>query len=113
MRSLVLALAFAAPVCAVAATPTMIPTPTYATAVSHARHAKQDVVYMTFVNYTVQDREILIGDKEYKIPFFTTMHVYAPVGSPVFVYSETNSSVHGQELMRVSSNDANKSIFLK
>jgi len=38
--------------------------------------------------------------------------VLAPVGSPVFVYSETNSKVNGQELMRVSPSDADKSILL-
>jgi hypothetical protein len=113
MRSLVLALALAAPVSAVAATPNLIPTPTYANAVTSAHRAKQDVVFLTFVNYTVQDREVRVADTTYKIPFFSTLHVYAPVGSPVFVYSETNSKVNGQELMRVSENDANKSVFLK
>lgn len=113
MRSLVLALALAAPISAVAAIPTMIPTPTYSNALNSTQHAKQDVVFMTFVNYTVQDRELLIGNKAYKVPLFATLHVYAPVGSPVFVYSETNSKVHGQELMRVSANDAGKNIFLK
>ena len=113
MRALVLALAFAAPISAVAATPMMIPTPTYASALNSTRHAKQDVVFITFVNYTAQDRELLVGNQEYKMPFFSKMHVYLPVGSPVFVYSETNSKVNGQELMRVSAKDMDRNIFLK
>jgi hypothetical protein len=107
MRSLIFALALAAPVCAVAATPN------YSNPLNSAHHEKVEEVFMTFVNYTVQDRELVIGDKEYKIPYHSTMHVYAPVGSPVFMYSETNTKVNGQELMRVSANDRDKSVFLK
>jgi hypothetical protein len=107
MRSLMLALALAAPVSAVAAAPT------YSNPLSDMHHQKERVVFMTFVNYTVQDREVQIGDKLYKIPYLGIVHVYAPVGSPVFVYSETNSKVNGQELMRVSESDRDKSVFLK
>jgi hypothetical protein len=107
MRSLILALALAAPVSAVAATPS------YSNPLSNMHHQKELVVFMTFVNYTVQDREVRIGDKLYKIPYLGIMHVYAPVGSPVFVYSEMNTKVNGQELMRVSANDQDKSILLK
>ncbi len=113
MRSLILALAFAAPVCAVAATPAMIPTPTYAYALSSAHHAKAQTISLTFVNSTVEDREVRIGDVQYKMPLFSRMNVDVPIGSPVFVFSETNTKVHGQELMRVSANDANRSVFLK
>ena len=107
MRSLIFALALAAPVSAVAATPT------YSNPLSSMHHQKEPVVFMTFVNYTVQDREVQIGDDLYKIPFHSVANVYAPVGSPVFVYSETNTKVNGQELMRVSASDANKSVLLK
>jgi hypothetical protein len=106
MRSLILALALAAPVSAVASTPT------YSNPSSSAHHQKVQDVFITFVNYTVQDREVVIGNQEYKIGCRATIHVHAPVGSPVFVYSETNSKVNGQELMRVSPNDADKSIPL-
>jgi hypothetical protein len=107
MRSLIFALALAAPLSAVAATPN------YTNPLNSAHHEKVDEVFMTFVNFTVQDRELVIGDKEYKLPYHSTMHVYAPVGSPVFVYSEVNSKVNGQELMRVSASDRDKSVLLK
>ena len=106
MRSLILAVALAAPVSAVASTPT------YSNPLSNSHHQKVEEVFITFVNYSVQDREVVIGNKEYRIPCLATIHLHAPVGSPVFVYSETNSKVNGQELMRVSPNDADKSIPL-
>jgi hypothetical protein len=109
MRFLVLALALAAPASAVAATPT----PTYSNPLNNRHHAQEQTVSLTFVNYTVEDREVRIGNQQYKIPFFSTRHVYAPVGSPVFVYSEKNSKVNGQELMRVSASDQDKSVLLK
>jgi hypothetical protein len=107
MRSFLVALAFAAPVCAVAATPT------YSNPMTTARHHAEQTVFLTFVNYTSQDRELVIGDQTYKIEYHTSMHVHAPVGAPVFVFSETNSKVNGQELMRVSANDADKSVTLR
>ncbi len=107
MRSLIFALALAAPVSAVAATPT------YSNPMSRSHHASVQEVYLTFVNYTVQDRELVIGNEKYKVPYLSTVHVQAPVGSPVFEYSETNTKVNGQELMRVSVNDADRSILLK
>ena len=107
MRSLILALAFAAPVSAVAATPN------YGNPLTTTHRQATREVALTFVNYTAQDREVVIGDKEYKLPYHSTMHVYASVGSPVLVYSETNSKVNGQELMRVSENDQNSSVLLK
>jgi hypothetical protein len=102
-----LALALAAPVSAVAATPT------YSNPLSSLHHQQEQVVQMRFVNYTTQDREVQIGNQLYRIPCVGILRVYAPVGSPVFVYSETNSKVNGQELMRVSANDQDKSVFLK
>jgi len=107
MRSLILALALAAPVSAVASTPT------YSDPMSSMRHQNVQEVFITFVNYTVQDREVVIGNLKYKISCLSKIHVHAPVGSPVFVYSEMNSKVNGQELMRVSANDENKSIGLQ
>jgi hypothetical protein len=106
MRSLILALALAAPVSAVAST-TM-----YSNPMNHSRHQQVQEVFLTFENKSVQDREVVIGDEEYKMPRLTTIHVHARVGSPVFVYSETNSKVNGQELMRVSPTDADKTIPL-
>jgi hypothetical protein len=107
MRSLIFALALAAPVSAVAATPN------YSDPMTTARHQAEKVVFMTFVNYTSQDRELVIGDRRYKVQYHSIVHVYAPIGSPVFVYSETNSKLNGQELMRVSANDRDTSVFLK
>jgi hypothetical protein len=107
MRSLIFALALAAPVSAVASTPS------YSNPMNNSRHVKVQEVYLTFVNYTVQDRELVIDGEKYKVPYLSTKHVLAPVGSPVFVYSETNTKVNGQELMRVSANDADRSILLK
>ena len=107
MRSLIFALALAAPISAVAATPT------YSNPMTTAHRQAEQVVYMTFVNYATQDRELVIGNQKYKLRFQAVAHVYAPVGSPVFVYSETNSKVNGQELMRVSANDKDRSILLK
>jgi uncharacterized protein (DUF2252 family) len=107
MRSFLIALALAAPVSAVAATPN------YTNPMSSAHHQAERVVYMTFVNYTSQDREVVIGNEKYKIQYHSVAHVQAPVGSPVFVYSETNSKLNGQELMRVSENDKDTSVFLK
>jgi hypothetical protein len=106
MRSLILALALAAPVSAVASTPT------YSNPLSNSHRQRVQEVFITFVNYTVQDREVVIGNEKYRISSLSTIHVHVPVGSPVFVYSETNSKVNGQELMRVSPNDADKSIRL-
>jgi hypothetical protein len=107
MRSLMLALALAAPVSAVAASPT------YTNPVSTMRHAKEQVVFLTFVNYTSQDREVRIGDAQYKIRYDSILQVYAPVGSIVRIYSAQNSKISGQKLMQVSANDAGRSVFLK
>jgi hypothetical protein len=108
MRSLLLALAFAAPVCAVAATPDY----THPISAVHSQEREQ-VVFLTFVNYTPQDREVRVGNLQYKVRYDTVLHVYAPVGSVVRVFSEQNSKINGQELMQVSANDRNKSVFLK
>jgi hypothetical protein len=106
MRSLILALALAAPVSAVASNPM------YSNPMSHSHHQQVQEVFLTFENKTVQDREVVIGNEKYQVPCLSKIHLHAPVGSPVFVYSETNSKVNGQELMRVSPNDADKSIPL-
>jgi hypothetical protein len=112
MRSIVLAVAIAtsiaAPLSAVAATPYTFTTPT------NARHqAKPVEVYMTFLNLTSQDRELVVDGQMYKIRYDSTLHVHLPVGSVVRVYSETNSKVRGQELMQVSETDADSTVKLK
>jgi len=114
MRSLIFALAFAAPaVGAVAATPNPVPTYSNPMTTAHQQQQKMQVVFMTFVNYTQQDREVRVGNVQYKIRHDSIAHVYAPVGSFVRVYSEQNTEVNGQELMQVSANDVDKSVFLK
>ena len=107
MRSLILALALAAPVSAVAAAPS------YTNPLNAMHHAKEQLVFLTFVNYTSQDREVRIGDTQYKIRFDSVLHVYAAVGSRVRVYSLQNSKIAGQELLQVSVDDAGKSVILK
>lgn len=107
MRSIVLALALAAPVSAVAAAPN------YTNPMSTLHHAKQQAVFVTFVNFTSQEREVRIGDHQYKMPDTSVLHLYVPVGSVVQVYSTQNSKVNGQELLQVSASDAGKSVFLK
>jgi len=112
MRSIIFALALAAPVGAVAATPN--PTPSYSDPMTTVRqHQAEQVVFLTFVNHTSQDREVRIGDKQYKVRYDSVLHVYAPVGSVVRQYSEQNSQMNGQELMQVSASDRDKSVFLK
>ena len=109
MRSLIFALALAAPISAVASTSAY----SYSNPLTTLHHLNAQEVLLTFRNYSVQDRELVIGDKEYKMASVSTLSIYVPVGSPVFVYSETNSKVNGQELMRVSASDADKSIGLR
>lgn len=107
MRSLILTLALAAPLSAAAAAPS------YSNPLNNMHHQKAQEVFLTFVNYTVQDREVQLGDHVYKIPSRGMVHVHALVGTPVFVYSQTNSKVNGQELMLVSANDQDRSILLQ
>jgi ADP-glucose pyrophosphorylase len=107
MRSLIFALALAAPISAVAATRS------YSNPLSNMHHQQQQQeVFLTFVNNSVQDREVVIGDHLYKLQFRGMVHVHVAVGTPVFVYSEMNSKVNGQELMLVSAIDQDKRITL-
>jgi hypothetical protein len=108
MRSIVLALALAAPIAAVAA-PTDF---THPTTPRQARAAKEQTVFLTIVNHVPNDREVLVGDQMYKIDFGGVLHVYAPVGSTVRLYSRTQSKVNGQPLLQVTPEDANRSIML-
>jgi hypothetical protein len=111
MRSFIVALALAAPVCAAAATPAA---PTYSNPMTTVRHQQAEkVVFLTFVNYTPQDREVRVGNVQYRVRYDSVLHVYAPVGSVIRQYSEQDSKVNGQELMQVSANDVGKSVFLK
>jgi hypothetical protein len=112
MRSLIVALALAAPVSAVAATPN--PAPTYSNPMTTVhQQQKQQVVFLTFVNYTAQDRDVRIGNVQYKVRFDSVLHVYAPVGSVVRAYSDQDTKANGQVLMQVSATDRDKSVFLK
>ena len=108
MRSLIFALALAAPVSAVASTSAY----SYSNPLTTMHHHNAQEVLLTFRNYSVQDRELVIGDKEYKMASVSTLRIYVPVGSPVFVYSETNSKVNGQELMTIQASDFNRDINL-
>lgn len=108
MRSLMIALALAAPVSAVAAAPAL----TYSNPMNTVHQQKAREVLLTFVNFTSQDREVRIGDVQYKIRYDSVLHVYVPVGSLVSVSSDMNSKVDPQ-YMYVSANDAGKSVLLR
>lgn len=107
MRFLVLALALAAPASAVASTPT------YSNPLTNRHYAQESEVMVTFVNHTPQEREVRIGNQQYRILPLTKFNAFVPVGSTVLEFSDENTKVNGQELMRVSANDAGTSVFLK
>jgi hypothetical protein len=112
MRSLIFALALAAPVGAVFASPN--PAPSYSDPMTTAHHQQEEqLVFITFVNKTPQDREVRIGNVQYKVRYNSEVHVYARVGSVVREFSDQNRKVNGQELMQVSANDVDKDVFLK
>jgi hypothetical protein len=106
MRSMILALALVAPLSAVAATHT------FTSPMSNVHQPKPQEVYLTFINHTNSDREVRIGNEQYKMRLNSEMHVYAPVGSTVRLFSETNSKVNGQELMTIQASDSNRDINL-
>ncbi len=94
MRSLILTLALAAPLSAVAAAPS------YSNPLNNMHHQKAQEVFMTFVNYTVQDREVQLGDHVVQDSIASgSCMCMRRLERPVFVYSQTNSKVNGQELM--------------
>lgn len=105
MRSILLALALAAPMSAVAA-------PNTFTRPTRVHVQKPEMVFMTFANFSSQDREVVAGDVAYKIRSFERKNIELPVGSDVRLYSETNSKIHGQVLMQVSANDLNREVIL-
>ena len=107
MRSLLVALVLAAPICAIAATPD------YTNRLTTAHHVKEQMVFVTFVNHTSQEREVRIGDAQYAIPYNSQAHLSIPVGSVVRVYSSTNSKINGQELLQVSARDNESAVFLR
>jgi len=107
MRSIVLAVALAAPVCAVAATPN------YTHPLNSAHSSRPAEILLTFVNSTLQDRELVIGGKTFLVKHDKPLQLYVAVGAPVRVYSQTNSRVNGQELMQVAAGDASRIIALK
>jgi hypothetical protein len=106
MRSIVLALAFAAPLSAVAATPNTFTRPSY------MHDAKPQQVMMTFINRSSQDREVVVGGMSCKLHLFEKASFEVPVGSDVRVYSQTNSKINGQVLMQVSASDQNTDVVL-
>ncbi len=105
MRSIVLALALAAPLSAVAA-------PNTFTRPSRVHEEKPQQVMLTFVNRSTQDREVVVGSVAYKLHLLQKASFEVPVGSDVRVYSQTNSKINGQVLMQVSAADANTDVVL-
>jgi len=108
MRSLILAAVLAAPLCAVAATPNY----TSPLATAHQTKPKPQMVFLGFVNFTTQEREVRIGDLQYKIAHTTVLHLWVPVGTVVREYSTENEKVNGQQLIEVAETDSGKSILL-
>jgi hypothetical protein len=107
MRSIMLALVLAAPVSAVAATPN------YTNPMTTAHRVKPEEVRLTFVNHTPSEREVRIGDQQYRIRNNSEFHVLVIVGSVVSVYSDQDSKINGQQIIQVSAKDANSAVFLK
>jgi hypothetical protein len=76
------------------------------------QHEKPLYVDLAFYNITSQDREVRIGDRQFPIRYDQVLHITAPVGSVVRVYSSQNSKLNGQELMVVSGSDDHRVIKL-
>ena len=108
MRSILFALVLAAPVCAVASTPN----PTYSHPMDAVRQQKEQMVLLTFVNHSAQERELRIGTMQYRLSYAAELHIFVPVGSVVRVYSNQNSKLNGQELMQVTALDSGRSVLL-
>jgi hypothetical protein len=103
-----LAASIAAPLSAVASTRATFTSPT-----SVRHQAKSQEVYLTFHNVTSQDRELVIGDRTFKVRTDAKITLTVPVGSVIRVYSQTNSKVNGQQLMQVAATDADSTVVLK
>jgi len=106
MRSLMIALVLAAPVAAVAATPN------YTNPVNTARHAKQQTVYVTFVNHNVNEREVIIDNVKYTVAYNSKIDVVVPVGSVARVYSSQDSKIDGQQTFLLTAADAKAVVYL-
>jgi hypothetical protein len=106
MRSILLALALAAPVSAVAATPS------FTNPMNTAHRAKVQTVLVTFVNNTSGEREIRIGNEQYSMRNNTVFHVFVPVGTLVSVYSNQNTRINGQQTVLISPETARDAVFL-
>jgi hypothetical protein len=107
MRSVMIALVLAAPLSAVAATPN------YTNPVNTARHAKEQTVYVTFVNHTSQEREIIIDNVKYTVAYNSKIDVVVPAGSVARVYSNQNTKVNGQQEILLAASDVKTTVFLK
>jgi hypothetical protein len=107
MRSIMLALVLAAPVSAVASTPN------YTNPVNTAHHERQTSVYVTFVNHTSQEREVIIDHVKYTVGYNSKIDVVVPVGSVARVYSSQNTKVAGQQTILLTEADAKAIVFLK
>jgi hypothetical protein len=104
MRSIMLALVLAAPVSAVAATPN------FTIPVNTAHHAKHESVYVTFVNHTSQEREVIIDHVKYTVGYNSKIDLVVPVGSVARVYSNQNTKVVGQQTILLTQTDS-KAVF--
>jgi len=76
------------------------------------QHEKPLYVDLAFYNITSQEREVRIGDRQFKIPYNQVLHITAPVGSVVRIFSSQNSKLNGQELMEVSATDDHRLVKL-
>jgi len=105
-NAVALALSIAAPLSASAAA-------TYTSPLNTLHRTQPTEVLLTFENHTSQDREVVIGNQLFKVEYNRSIRLAVPVGSVVRVYSEMNSKLNGQQLLQVSTNDANRTIELK
>jgi hypothetical protein len=113
MRSIALALVLAAPSCALASAPATIPSPDYQKVRLTLHRERDPEVMVTFINHSVTDRELLIGNQKFEVRVLSKMSVLIPIGDPVFVYSQRDSKVNGQELMRADAKDQDRTILLQ
>jgi hypothetical protein len=109
MRSIVLALAFLAPTAAFAATPAAAPAD-YTSPITTIHSTKPQEVLVTFRSTASGSRVLAVNEHQYPIRFGQVITVCAPVGSIVRVYSDQNSKISGQEVLRIAASDAQRFI---
>jgi len=80
--------------------------------VNTAHHAKQQTVYVTFVNHNVNEREVIIDNVKYTVAYNSKIDVVVPVGSVARVYSSQDSKIDGQQTFLLTAADAKAVVYL-